>query len=54
MKMEIILILNKNFKSSRGMTFELFVEKPTLSYVEVVALSGRLRVPISTDLRELR
>ena len=51
---KIIQILNKNFMSRRGMTFQLFVEKPTPSYVEVVALSGRLRVPISTDLRELR
>ena len=48
------MILNENFKFRRGMTFQLFVEKPTPSYVEVAALSGRLRVPISTDLRELR
>ena len=53
-KRKIILILNKNFMSRRGMTFQLIVEKPTPSYVEVVALSGKLRVPISTDLRELR
>ena len=37
-----------------GLTFQLFDKKPTPSYVEVVALSGKLRVPISTDLRELR
>ena len=45
--------LNGNFEIV-GSTFQLFDKKPTPSYVEVVALSGKLRVPISTDLRELR
>ena len=45
--------LNGNFEMV-GLTVQLFDKKPTPSYVEVVALSGKLRVPISTDLRELR